>query len=170
VADRKITLEELGKALHDAVTDRNRLCLTEQGAFYNVPDEPSTIELNMEVFSDRQERSPSAESTQPHSCATPARPLPSSNINPGVSNSSVEGTDPSSPITEPQLLASTPHLAAMPPGCATEPPDSVLTTGGAYPMLQSYASPFSVAQSTHGQRSACGVESGKTLVARSLLD
>jgi hypothetical protein len=83
-----------------------------------------------------------------------ARPLPSSNINPGISNSSVEGADPSSPIAELQLLASTPHLSATTPGCATEPPASVLTTVGAYPMLQSYATPFSVAQSTHGQRPA----------------
>jgi hypothetical protein len=62
---------------------------------------------------------------------------------------------PSSPITEPQLLASTPHIAAMTPSCATEPPASVSTTVGAYPMLQLYASPIiSVAQSTHGQLSA----------------
>ncbi len=57
-------------------------------------------------------------------------------------------------IAEPQLLASTPHLSAMTPCCAPEPPASVLTTVGAYPMLQSYATPSSVAQSTHGQRPA----------------
>ncbi len=59
-----------------------------------------------------------------------------------------------SPIAEPQLLVSTPHLSAMTPCCAPEPPASVLTTGRAYPMLQSYATPSSVAQSTHGQRPA----------------
>jgi hypothetical protein len=42
----------------------------------------------------------------------------------------------------------------MTPSRATEPPGSVQTTVGAYTLLQSYASPHSVAQSTHdGQRS-----------------
>jgi hypothetical protein len=59
-----------------------------------------------------------------------------------------------SPIAEPQLLASTHHLSAMTPCCAPEPPASVFTTVGAYPTLQSYATPSSVAQSTHGQRPA----------------
>jgi hypothetical protein len=57
-------------------------------------------------------------------------------------------------IAEPQVLASTPHFSAMTPCCAPEPPASVLTTLGAYPMLQSYVTPSSVAQSTHGQRPA----------------
>jgi hypothetical protein len=49
VADGTITLEELGKALHDAVTERN-IRLGGQGAFYNPPEQPTTIELNMEAF------------------------------------------------------------------------------------------------------------------------
>ncbi len=67
------------------------------------------------------------------------------------------GSDPSSPIAEPQLLALTPQFAAMTPSRATEPTGSVQTTVGAYTLLQSYASPHSVAQSTHGQRSAAHV-------------
>ncbi len=43
----------------------------------------------------------------------------------------------------------------MTPSRATEPPASVFTTVGAYTLLQSYASPFSVAQPAHdGQRLA----------------
>jgi hypothetical protein len=42
----------------------------------------------------------------------------------------------------------------MTPRCAPEPPASVFTTVGAYPMLQSYATPSSVAQSAQGQRPA----------------
>ncbi len=83
-----------------------------------------------------------------------AKPLPSANINTSISNSSVEGLVPSSPIAEPQLLAPTPHLSAMIPRCAPEPPASDFTTVGANSMLQSYATPSSVAQSTHGQRQA----------------
>ncbi len=61
----------------------------------------------------------------------------------------------SAPIAKPQLLASTtPHLSAMTPCCAPEPPASVFTTVGANSMLQSYATPSSVAQSTHRQRPA----------------
>jgi hypothetical protein len=104
VAEGKITIEELTEAIHDALTDQN-LRLGDQGAFYNVPEEPRIIELNMEAFnhsagaiSIRRERT----AALMHN----ARPLSSSNINPGISNSSVEGTDPSSPIAEPQLLAS----------------------------------------------------------------
>jgi hypothetical protein len=83
-----------------------------------------------------------------------SQPLPSSGIQLNVSNSSVEGSDSSSPIAGPLLLTSTPHPAAMTPSSAIEPPASVSTTVGAHSMLQSYASPHSVAQSTHGQRSA----------------
>jgi hypothetical protein len=155
VADGKITLEELDKALHDAATDRN-IRLAGQGAFYNPPDQPTTYELNMEAFN-RSLRAIAIRRERTAALMRNAKPLPSANIHPSVSNSSVGGgggSDPSSPIAEPQLLAPTPHLAAMTPGCATEPPDSVSTTVGAYPLLQSYASPYSVAQSTHGQRSA----------------
>jgi hypothetical protein len=49
VADGKITLEELNKALNDAITDRN-IRLGGQGAFYNVSEQPATIELSMEAF------------------------------------------------------------------------------------------------------------------------
>ena len=50
------------------------------------------------------------------------------------------------------MLASTPHPSAKTPRCALEPPASVFITVGAYPMLQSYATPSSVAQPTQGQR------------------
>ncbi len=83
-----------------------------------------------------------------------AKPRPSANINTSISNSSVEGLVPSSPIAEPQLLAPTPHFSAMTPRCAPEPPASDFTTVGANSMLQSYTTPSSVAQSTHGQRQA----------------
>jgi hypothetical protein len=49
VANGEISIEELTKALNDAVTDRN-LRLIAQGAFHNVPEEPRAIELNMEAF------------------------------------------------------------------------------------------------------------------------
>ncbi len=49
VADGEISIEELTKALNDAVADLNSR-LVAQGAFYNVPEEPRVIELNMEAF------------------------------------------------------------------------------------------------------------------------
>ncbi len=106
VAEGKITLEEVTRAILDAIRDRN-LRLAAQGAFYNPPEEPATIELDMEKFN----RSAMAIARGRERIATlmrNARPLPSSNINSGTSNISVEGSDPSSPIAEPQLLASTP--------------------------------------------------------------
>jgi hypothetical protein len=42
-------LEELDAALHNAVTAWN-IRLENQGAFYNPPDQPTTIELKMEAF------------------------------------------------------------------------------------------------------------------------
>jgi hypothetical protein len=152
VADRKITLGELDKALHDAVTERN-IRLGGQGAFHNVSEKLAIYEFSMEAFQ-RLARAIAARRKRTAELMRNARPFPSSGIQPNILNRSVGGSDPSSPITEPQLLASTPHLAAMTPGCATEPPASVSTTVGAYPMLQLYASPFSATQSTHGQRSA----------------
>ncbi len=59
-----------------------------------------------------------------------------------------------SPIAEPQLLVSSPALSTMTPRCAPEPPASIFTTAGANPMPQSYQTPFSIAQPTHGQRQA----------------
>ncbi len=153
MADGKITLEELTKAVHDALTERN-LRLGAQGAFYNVPEEPRVIELDMEAFN-RPARAIAIRRERTAALMRNVRPLPTSEINnDGIPNSSVGVSDPSSPIAEPQLLASTPHLSAITPGCATEPPASVFTTGGERPLLQSYASPFSVAQSAHGQRPA----------------
>jgi hypothetical protein len=49
VAEGKITLEEVTRAILDAIRDRN-LRLADQGAFYNPPEEPATIELDMEKF------------------------------------------------------------------------------------------------------------------------
>jgi hypothetical protein len=45
VADGKKALEELDKALHDAVTDRNIIRLAGEGAFYNVSEQPATYEF-----------------------------------------------------------------------------------------------------------------------------
>jgi hypothetical protein len=49
VAEDRITLEEVTRAILDAIRDRN-LRLVDQGAFYNPPEEPATIELDMEKF------------------------------------------------------------------------------------------------------------------------
>ncbi len=113
MADGKITLEELDAALHKAVTARN-IRLGDQGAFYNPPDQPTTIEFNMEAFN-RSARAIAICRERTAALMRNAKPLPSTNINPDVLNSSVGGSDPSSPIAEPQLLAPTPHLAAMTP-------------------------------------------------------
>ncbi len=145
-------MKEVTKAILDAIRDRN-LRLADQGAFYNPPEQPTTIELNMKAFN-RSAMAIARGRERTAALMRNARRLPSSGINPGILNSSVGGLDPSSPITEPQLLASTPHLSAMTPCCVPEPPASVFTTVGAYPMLQSYATPSSVAQSTHEQRPA----------------
>jgi hypothetical protein len=150
VANGEISMEELTKALHDAVADRN-LRLIAQGAFHNVPEKPRVIELNMEAFN-RSARAIANNRERTAALMRNARPLSSSEINPVVLNSSVGGLDPSPPIAEPLLLASTPNLSAMTPRCASEPSASVLTTVGAHTVLQSYATPSSVAQSTHGQR------------------
>ncbi len=70
VADGKITLEELDKALNDAIiTDRN-IRLGGQGAFYNVSEQPATIEFSMEAFQRWSGPSPPAESALQSSCAT----------------------------------------------------------------------------------------------------
>ncbi len=152
VAEGNITLEEVAKAILNAIRDRN-LRLADQGAFYNPPEQPTTIELNMEAFN-RSARAIAIGRERTAALMRNARPLPTSGINLGISSSSVGGLDPSSPIAEPQLLAPTPHLSAMTPCCAPELPASVFTTVGAYPMLQSYATPSTVAPSTHGQRQA----------------
>jgi hypothetical protein len=55
VADGKITLEELDAAIHNAVTTARNIRLGDQGDFYNPPDQPTAIKLNMEAFS-RSER------------------------------------------------------------------------------------------------------------------
>jgi hypothetical protein len=153
VAEGNITLEEVIGAIRNALRGRN-LRLANQGAFYNPPEEPAIIELDMEKFNRSAEAIPRGRE-RAVSYMRNAKPRPTSEVNNNVSSSSVEGTDPSSPIAEPQLLASTPHLAAMTPSRATEPQGSVVqTTVGAYTLLQSYASPFSVAQPAHGQRLA----------------
>jgi hypothetical protein len=143
VADGTITLEELNKTLHDAVTARN-IRLAGQDLFYNPPEQPAVIELNMEAFN-RSTRAIVIHRERTAALVRAAKPLPSTNINPDVSSRSVGGSDPSSPIAEPQLLTPTPHFAAMTPSRATEPPGSVQTTVGTYTLLQSYGSPHSVA-------------------------
>ncbi len=152
MADGNITPEELDKSLHDAFTDRN-IRLVSLGAFHNVSEQPTPCEFSMKAFQ-RSTRAIAARQERTAELTSNAKPLPSSGNQVNVSSSSMEWLNPSSPITEPLLLASTPHRAAMTPSSAIEPPASVSTTVGAYPMLQSHASPHSVAQSTHGQRSA----------------
>jgi hypothetical protein len=85
VAEGKISIEELTVALNNAVTRRNIRpgC---QGALYNPPEEPATIELDMAAFN----RSAMAIARNRERIATlirNARPLPSSNINPVVQRS-----------------------------------------------------------------------------------
>jgi hypothetical protein len=140
VADGKITIEEPTEALLGAVTEWN-IRLGSQGAFYNPPEEPAVIELDMKAFN-RSARAIAIRRERTAALMRNSRPLPSSDINLGVSNSSEGGSDPSSPIADPQLLASTPHFAAMTPGCATEPPGSETTTVRAHAVLQSYAIPL----------------------------
>jgi hypothetical protein len=152
VAEGEISIEELAVALNNAVTSRI-LRLMAQGAFHNIPEETRVIELNMEAFN-RSERAFANNRERTAALMRNTRPLPTSGIYLDISSSSVEGPVPSSPIAEPQLLAPTPNLSAMTPRCAPEPPASVFTTVGANSMLQSYTTPSSVAQSTHGQRPA----------------
>ncbi len=152
MAEGRLTLEEVTKAIQNAVRDYN-LRLGDRGAFYNPPDEPQVIELDMERFN-RSARAIARGKEKIAALIRNAKPHPSSSINHDTSNISVEGSDPSSPVAEPPLLASTPHLAAMTPSRATEPPGSVQTTVGAYTLLQSYSTPSSVAQPAHRQRTA----------------
>ncbi len=49
VAEGEITLEEVSRAIIDAVRVHN-LRLADLGAFYNPPEEPQFIELDMEKF------------------------------------------------------------------------------------------------------------------------
>ncbi len=152
VAEGRLTLEEVTKAIQNAVRDYN-LRLADRGAFYNPPEEPQVIGLDMKKFN-RSAMAIARGKKRIAALIRNAKPRPSSNINNDTSNISVEGSDPSSPIAEPQLLASTPHRSTTNPSCATEPPASVTATGGANPLLQSYSTPFSVAQRAHGQRTA----------------
>jgi hypothetical protein len=87
VADGEITVEELSKAIHDALTERN-LRLGAQGAFYNPPEQPAAINLDMEAFN-RSARAISIRRERTAALMRNANLLPSSNINPGISNSSL---------------------------------------------------------------------------------
>ncbi len=49
VAEGRLPLEEVAKAIRNAVRDYN-LRLADRGAFYNPPEEPQVIELDMEKF------------------------------------------------------------------------------------------------------------------------
>ncbi len=120
VAEGKITLEEVTRAIITAIRDRN-LRLADQGAFYNPPEQPTTIELDMEAFN-RSAMAIARGRERTAALMRNARPLPSSNITNDILNSSVEGPVPSSPITEPQLLAPTRESSAMTPCSAQEPP------------------------------------------------
>ncbi len=152
VAEGKITLEEMTKAIINAIRDRN-LRLADQGAFNNPPEQPITIELDMKAFN-QSAMAIARGRERTAAFMRNARPLLSSNITNDILNSSVEGPVPSSPIAEPQLLAPTRESSAMTPFSAPEPPASVFTTVGANSMLQPYTTPSSVAHSTHRQRPA----------------
>jgi hypothetical protein len=99
VAEGDIFIEELTAAFNNAVRDRF-LHLADQGAFHNVPEEPSVIELDMAAFN-RSARAIAAYRERIAALMRNARPPPSANINLGVSSSSVEDPVPSSPIAEP---------------------------------------------------------------------
>jgi hypothetical protein len=73
VEEGKITIEELSKALHDAVTDRN-IRLGCEGAFYNPPEQPAVIELDMEAFN-RSARAISISRERTAALMRNARPL-----------------------------------------------------------------------------------------------
>ncbi len=153
VAEGNISVEELTVALNNAVRSRQFRQLA-QGEYHNVPDETKAIELNMAAFN-RSDAAIARNRERADAWRRYTSSLPSSNINNDISNSSVEGLVPSSPTSEPQLLASTPHLSAVTSRCAPEPPASEFTTtAGAFSMLQSCTTPTSVAQPTHGQRQA----------------
>ncbi len=49
MAEGRLTLEEVTKEVQNAVRDHN-LRLADRGAFYNPPEEPQVIELDMEKF------------------------------------------------------------------------------------------------------------------------
>jgi hypothetical protein len=87
IADGEISIEELTKALHDAVADRN-LRLVAQGAFYNVPEEPRAIELDTEAFN-RSARAIAIGRERTAALMRNVRPLPTSGINLDILNSSV---------------------------------------------------------------------------------
>jgi hypothetical protein len=90
VAEGNITLEEeLDAALHNAVTERS-IRLEGQGAFHNPPEQSITYELDMEAFQ-RSAKAIAARQERTAALMRNARPIPSSNINPSVSNSSVCG-------------------------------------------------------------------------------
>ncbi len=129
MAEGNLTLEDLTKAIQKACTERN-IRLGNQEAFYSPPDQPTSYQFDMKAF----QRSAAVIARNRERTAAlmrAAKPLPSANINTGISSSSVEGLVPSFPISEPQLLASTPHLPVMTPRCAPEPPASEFTTAGA---------------------------------------
>ncbi len=88
-AEGNITLEEVTRAILDAIGDR-KLWLADQGAFYNPPEQPETIELNMEAF-DRLAMAIARNRECTAALIRNARPRPSSDINPGISSSSVGG-------------------------------------------------------------------------------
>ncbi len=79
---------------------KKTLRLADHGAFYNPPEEPSVIELDMAAF-DRSARAIAAHKERIAALMRNAKPLPTANINLGVSSSSVEDPVPSSPIAEP---------------------------------------------------------------------
>ncbi len=99
VAEGNLTLEELTKAIHNACTDRN-IHLATQGAFYNPPDQPTLYQFDMEAFQ-RTAAAIARNRERTAALMRAAKPLPSANINTGISNSSVEGLVPSSPSRAP---------------------------------------------------------------------
>ncbi len=84
VAEGNITLEEVTSAILNATRDGN-LRLADQGAFYNPPEQPATIELDMEAFN-RSAMAIARNRERTAALMRNARPRPSSDINPGISS------------------------------------------------------------------------------------
>jgi hypothetical protein len=110
VAEGNITLEEVIGAIRNALRDRN-LQLANQGAFYNPPEEPAVIELDMEKFN----RSADAIARGRERAAAymrNAKPRPTSELNNNVSSSSVEAQILH--LQSPSHSCSPPHLTLQP--------------------------------------------------------
>ncbi len=79
VAEGRLPLEEVTKVIQNAVRDYN-LRLADRGAFYNPPEEPQVIELDMEKFN-HSDMAIARGKEKIAALIRNAKPHPSSNIN-----------------------------------------------------------------------------------------